>query len=110
MGAILAASGVRTIEFRASIIIGSGSLSFEMIRALVERLPLMVTPRWVLAQAQPIAIEDVIAYLRAALEFEMGGSAGRVQRMGSNKLDLFCEARAHNGSSGIRQRLSNPVD
>src|SRR6185436_4915022 len=47
VGRLLAASGVPTIEFRASIVIGSGSLSFEMIRALVERLPVMVAPRWV---------------------------------------------------------------
>lgn len=82
VGSVLAASGVPTIELRASIIIGSGSLSFEMVRALVERLPVMVTPRWVNTRAQPIAIEDVIAYLLAALAaaegvagvFEIGGA------------------------------------
>ena len=47
VGEILRNSGVPTIEFRASIVIGSGSASFEMIRALVEKLPVMVTPRWV---------------------------------------------------------------
>ena len=57
-----------TIEFRASIVIGSGSASFEMIRALVEKLPVMVTPRWVRVRAQPIAIEDVLAYLLEALD------------------------------------------
>ena len=65
-GACLRASGVPVIELRASIVLGSGSLSFEMIRALVERLPVMICPRWVKAQAQPIAIEDVVAYLVAA--------------------------------------------
>ena len=74
VGERLRASGVPAIEFRASIIIGSGSLSFEMIRALVERLPVMVTPRWVRVTAQPIAIGDVLAYLRAALTIEIGGS------------------------------------
>jgi len=81
-GRLLAESGVPTIELRASIIIGSGSLSFEMVRALVERLPVMITPRWVSSRAQPIAIEDVIAYLLAALDapddvtgvFEIGGA------------------------------------
>ena len=68
VGKILRDSGVQTLEFRASIILGSGSLSFEMIRALVERLPVMVTPRWVQRQAQPIAIEDVIAYLVASID------------------------------------------
>jgi len=68
VGRILRAHRVPTIEFRASIIIGSGSVSFELIRALVERLPVMVTPRWVSQQAQPIAIEDVIAYLLGSIE------------------------------------------
>ena len=66
VGRILADSGVQTIEFRASIVIGSGSLSFEMLRTLVERLPVMITPRWVRTKAQPIAIEDVLDYLVAA--------------------------------------------
>lgn len=79
---ILRSSGVPTIEFRASIVIGSGSLSFEMIRALVQRLPVMICPRWVAVKAQPIAVEDVIAYLLQALVlpeteaavFEIGGA------------------------------------
>ncbi len=70
------------IEFRASIILGSGSLSFELIRSLVERLPVMITPRWVRVPAQPIAINDVLSYLIAALDlphfvhstFEIGGT------------------------------------
>jgi hypothetical protein len=66
---------VMVIEFRASVIIGSGSLSFEMIRALVERLPIMVTPRWVRMLAQPIAIDDMLAYLLAAAELPGNGSA-----------------------------------
>jgi len=78
---ILRESGVPTVEFRASIVIGSGSLSFEMIRALVQRLPVMICPQWVEIKAQPIAIEDVVAYLMAALDlpveksvvFEIGG-------------------------------------
>ena len=82
VGDILRTSGVPVIEFRASIVIGSGSASFEMIRALVERLPVMITPRWVNTAAQPIAIEDVIDYLAAALHLatqdhvtvEIGGS------------------------------------
>jgi uncharacterized protein YbjT (DUF2867 family) len=75
VGEILRRSGVLTIELRASIIIGSGSLSFEMIRALTEKLPVMVTPRWVRVPAQPIAIEDVIDYLLAARDFGGAGSA-----------------------------------
>lgn len=68
VGDVLRESGVPTIEFRASVILGSGSLSFEIIRALVERLPVMITPRWVATPTQPIGIEDVIAYLVAALD------------------------------------------
>jgi uncharacterized protein YbjT (DUF2867 family) len=70
VGDILRGSGVPVVEFRASIIIGSGSLSFEMIRALVERLPIMITPRWVAVLAQPIAIADVLEYLLGALDLE----------------------------------------
>jgi uncharacterized protein YbjT (DUF2867 family) len=81
VGEILRASGVPVIEFRASVVIGSGSLSFEMIRALVERLPVMIAPRWVSVDAQPIAIADLLAYLLTALDhpvdaseiFEIGG-------------------------------------
>lgn len=82
VGEILRGSGVPTIEFRASIIIGSGSLSFEMVRALVEKLPVMITPRWVRSRAQPVSVEDVISYLTKALDlqddnsyiFEIGGA------------------------------------
>jgi len=74
VGEILRASSVPVIEFRASIVIGSGSLSFEMIRALVERLPVMITPRWVATPAQPIAINDLLDYLVAALDVKIAGS------------------------------------
>lgn len=81
VGRILRDSGVPTVEFRASIVIGSGSLSFEVIRALVEKLPVMVTPRWVHTKTQPISIEDLISYLTEALDhpversevYEIGG-------------------------------------
>lgn len=81
-GRVLRDSGVPVVEFRASVVIGAGSLSFEMLAALVERLPVMVTPRWVSTPTQPIAIADVLAYLVAALDlpegshgvFEIGGA------------------------------------
>ena len=80
-GEALRASGVPVTEFRAAVIVGSGSLSFEMIRYLTERVPVMITPRWVSTRCQPIAIRDVLAYLIAALGkpeaigrlFEIGG-------------------------------------
>jgi len=81
-GQALRESEVPVVEFRASVVIGSGSLSFELIRALVERLPIMICPRWVSTLAQPIGIDDVLAYLAAALQlrgnqsrtFEIGGA------------------------------------
>jgi uncharacterized protein YbjT (DUF2867 family) len=80
-GEALRESGATVTEFRAAVIVGSGSLSFEMIRYLTERVPIMVTPRWVSTRCQPVAIRDVLAYLIAALGkaealgsmFEIGG-------------------------------------
>jgi uncharacterized protein YbjT (DUF2867 family) len=74
VGDVLRESGVPVIELRASIVLGSGSLSFEMIRALVERLPVMVTPRWVEIEAQPIAIDDLLAFLVTAPSVPLGES------------------------------------
>ena len=85
VGEILRKSGVPVIEFRSSVVIGSGSVSFEMVRALVDRLPVMICPKWVRTPTQPIAIEDVIGYLVEAAElplergseiFEIGGADG----------------------------------
>ena len=80
VGKILRQSGIPLVEFRASIVIGSGSLSFQLIRSLVERLPIMITPKWVQVAAQPIAIEDLIEYLEAALYLPDSGS--RVYEIG----------------------------
>ena len=74
VGDILRASGCETVEFRSSIVIGSGSLSFELVRSLVEKLPVMICPRWVSTQAQPIAIEDLLDYLEVAIQRPGGGS------------------------------------
>ena len=62
-----------TTEFRAGPIIGSGSASFEMVRYLTERLPIMVAPRWILNEVQPIAIRDILKYLTLALESNPAG-------------------------------------
>jgi uncharacterized protein YbjT (DUF2867 family) len=67
-GAALREAGVLVTEFRASIIVGAGSVSFEMIRNLTERLPVMICPRWVSTRTQPIAVDDALSYLVAALE------------------------------------------
>jgi len=68
VGAELAAHGVPVTEFRAAVVIGSGSASFEMLRQLTERLPVMITPRWVKTRCQPIGIRDVLDYLSGALD------------------------------------------
>ena len=81
VGRLLAGSGVPTVELRAGVIIGSGSASFEMLRYLVEMLPVMVTPRWVSTRCQPIAIADVVTTLVRAVTladipagvYELGG-------------------------------------
>jgi uncharacterized protein YbjT (DUF2867 family) len=82
VGEILRTGGVPVIELRASIVIGSGSLSFELVRSLAEHLPVMLVPRWVSVLAQPIGIEDLISYLTASMDLiapeslviEIGGS------------------------------------
>ena len=82
-------------EFRAGPIIGSGSASFEMLRYLVERLPVMITPKWVTHEVQPIAIHDVIAYLVAALRappsevVDIGADRLSFKRM----MEIFAEER-----------------
>ena len=73
VGHILRHSGVTTVELRASIVIGSGSVSFEIIRSLCEHLPVMITPRWVSVLAQPIAVQDLVEYLVQALDAPIDG-------------------------------------
>lgn len=107
VGRILRESGVPTIELRAAIILGSGSVSFEMIRALVETLPVMVTPRWVYTRTQPIGIEDVIAYLTAALE--LPGTESAVYEIGGPDRVSYGELmREYARQRGLR-RLLIPV-
>lgn len=65
---------IQTIWFRAGVIIGSGSASFEIIRNLVQKLPLMITPQWVTTMTQPIAVDDVLSYLAAAAERKVSGN------------------------------------
>ncbi len=79
VGAALAAAGVAVVELRAAVVFGSGSISFEMLRYLTERLPAMVCPRWVRTRIQPIALVDLLAYLEQSLLvapgiYEIGGA------------------------------------
>ena len=109
VGRILRECGVPVIEFRASVVIGSGSLSFEMIRSLVERLPIMITPRWVRVMTQPIAIDDLLEYLLTALRLSV--SECHVYEIGG--ADQVCYAdimREYARQRGLRLRmLSVPI-
>ena len=103
-GERLRASGVPVIEFRASIILGSGSLSFEMIRTLVEKLPVMTTPRWVKVKAQPIGVTDVLAYLLAALSLET--SANKIYEIGgSDSLSYMDIMREYAHQRGLKRYM-----
>jgi len=88
-GEALRASGVPVTEFRAAVIVGSGSLSFEMIRYLTERVPVMISPRWVYTRTQPIAIRDILEYLVAALD--VPESAGQILEIGGADVVTYGE-------------------
>ncbi len=86
-GDALRAAGVPVTEFRAGVIVGSGSLSFEMIRYLTERVPLMICPRWVYTRTQPIGIREVLEYLTAALA--VPESSGRIIEIGGEEVVTY---------------------
>ncbi len=104
VGDILRQSGLPVCEFRASAVIGSGSASFELIRALVERLPIMFTPRWVKGKAQPIAIDDLLDYLMEALRIPT--SSYRVYEVGgADKVSYADMMRAYGRQRGLTPRI-----
>ena len=108
VGEILASTGVPVVEFRASIVVGSGSTSFEMIRNLVEKLPAMTTPRWVRQPAQPIALRDVLSYLVAAVELPPF-DGHRVYEIGGTDIVTYGDLlRLYGEHQGLR-RLIIPV-
>jgi uncharacterized protein YbjT (DUF2867 family) len=88
-GAALALGGVPVTEFRAAVIVGSGSLSFEMVRYLTERVPFMICPRWVFTRIQPISIRNVLDYLVAALQEP--ASIGQVLEIGGADILTYGE-------------------
>jgi uncharacterized protein YbjT (DUF2867 family) len=87
VGQILRDSGVETIEFRASLVIGTGSLSFDLVKSLTDRLPVMLCPRWLTTPTQPIAVDDVLAYLLAAKDLPSGES--RIFEIGSPDVTTY---------------------
>ena len=101
---ILLSSTVPTIVLRAAVIIGSGSLSFEMVRYLTERLPAMVTPKWVNTRTQPIAIRDVLRYLVACAAFP--GLINRAFDIGGPDVLTYQEMMQQFArTAGLRKRL-----
>jgi uncharacterized protein YbjT (DUF2867 family) len=87
VGKILRGTGVETIEFRAGMIVGAGSLSYRLLKSLTDRLPVMICPRWLTTATQPIAIDDVLAYLLAAPALPVGGS--RIFEIGGSEVVTY---------------------
>jgi uncharacterized protein YbjT (DUF2867 family) len=87
VGKVLRDSGVETIEFRASVVVGKGSLAFDLIQSLTNRLPVMICPRWLATPTQPIAVQDVLAYLLEAMDLPPGES--RVFEIGSSDVVTY---------------------
>lgn len=108
VGNILLASGVPTAVLQAAVIIGSGSASFEMLRYLTERLPVMITPRWVRTRIQPIAVRDVLRYLVASAELP-GEVSRRFDICGPDVLTYADMMRRYAAVAGLRPRLIVPV-
>jgi uncharacterized protein YbjT (DUF2867 family) len=108
-GQVLQEAGVPVTEFRAAIVVGSGSISFEMIRYLTERVPVMICPRWVFTRVQPIAISDVLSYLVAALETPQ--SKGRNIEIGGSDIITYGNMMlGYALARGLRRRmLSVPI-
>jgi len=103
-GEALREAGVPVTEFRAAIIVGSGSISFEMIRYLTERLPVMICPRWVFTRVQPIAIRNVLDYLVAAIDSPE--SAGRILEIGGSEVLTYADMMAgYARARGLKRRL-----
>jgi uncharacterized protein YbjT (DUF2867 family) len=109
VGEILRGSGVETIEFRASMVIGAGSLSFELMKSLTDRLPVMLCPRWLTTPTQPIAVDDVLSYLLAAKDLPPGAS--RIFEIGGTDVTTYGDLiREYARQRGLRRWLiSVPV-
>lgn len=104
----LAAAGVPVTTFRAAMIIGSGSASFEILRYLVEHLPVMVTPRWVRTASQPIAIRNVLHYLVACLD--QPATTGRTLDIGGAEVVSYHDLmQTMAAARGLRPRWILPV-
>jgi uncharacterized protein YbjT (DUF2867 family) len=106
-GAALRSQGVPITEFRAGVIVGTGSTSFEMVRYLTERIPLMICPSWVYTRIQPISIDDCLDYLVQALE--QPESAGKVIEIGGSEVLTYGEMMTEFAKERGLRRLLLPV-
>ena len=106
-GEALREAGVPVTEFRAAIIVGSGSASFEMIRYLTERIPVMICPRWVFSRIQPIAIGDVMEYLVSALKSP--DSADRIIEIGGADVLTYADTMMRYAEIRSLRRVIVPV-
>jgi uncharacterized protein YbjT (DUF2867 family) len=109
VGTVLRDSGVEVIEFRASMVVGAGSLSFQLMKSLTDRLPVMLCPRWLTTPTQPIAVDDVLAYLLAAKDLPPGES--RIFEIGGTDVVTYGDLiREYARQKGLRRWLiSVPV-
>ncbi len=104
IGAILRESGCQTVEFRAGMVIGEGSLSYQLMKSLTERLPVMICPKWATTPTQPIAIQDVLQYLLAALDLPAGEN--RIFEIGSPDVVTYGDLiREYARQRGLRRWL-----
>jgi uncharacterized protein YbjT (DUF2867 family) len=109
VGKIIRNSNVETIEFRASMVIGAGSLSFELMKSLTDRLPVMLCPRWLATPTQPIAVDDVLEYLLAAKDLPPGES--RIFEIGGTDVSTYGDVIREYAQQGRLRRwlISVPV-
>lgn len=108
VGDILSAGTVPCTVLRAGLIIGSGSASFEILRYLVDRLPVMITPKWVRTETQPISIRDVLFYLCGCLDHPE--TAGEAYDIGGPFIETYEKLfRMYQQEAGLRKRLIIPV-
>ena len=105
-GKVLRDGSVPVTEFRAAQIVGSGSLSFELVRYLTERVPILICPRWVRTPTQPIAIRNVLQYLVAALD--QPDSAGEIIEIGGPDVFTYAEMfTKYAAIRGLNRRIVN---
>lgn len=109
VGEILRQSGVETIEFRAGMVVGAGSISYQLMKSLTDRLPVMLCPKWLTTPTQPIAVDDVLAYLLTAKDLPVAES--RIYEIGGTDVVSYGDLiREYARQKGLRRWLiSVPV-